>query len=50
MVPPLRSGLPTPLNFPQSRNPGAGRQRFDSGEPFRDSVEEEAHTEGQSRV
>ena len=38
------------LSFHQSRNPGGGRQRFDSGEPLHQGVEEEAHTEGQSRV
>ena len=38
------------LSFPQSRNNGAGGQRFDSGEPLHHGVEEEAHTEGKSRV
>jgi hypothetical protein len=38
------------LSFPRSRNPGARRQRFDSGKPLHHGVEEEAHPERKSQV
>jgi diketogulonate reductase-like aldo/keto reductase len=38
-----------PAQLPKSRNPGAGRQRFVSGEPLHHGVEEEAHPKRESR-
>ena len=50
LVPPLKQVCRGRLSFPRSRNPGARRQRFDSGEPLHRGVEEEAHPERKSRV
>jgi hypothetical protein len=50
LVPPLKQVRRGRLSFPKSRNPGAGRQRFDGGEPLHHGVEEEAHPERKSRV
>jgi hypothetical protein len=49
-VPPLKQVCRGRLSFPRSRNPGAERQRFDSGKPLHHGVEEEAHPERKSQV